>query len=116
MIYYKGTCCPLSLLSKKVYDAMVVEAHAQIKSGLYEGKSVAEQIQLYKYELDIIHQSYVDAHHQGQKQKKEVGAGICYGDQGIIWWMNVLSLIELKVLKNDDMNGPSVSHKKMIYL
>lgn len=48
--------------------------------------------------------------------KKEVGAGICYGDQGIIWWMNVLSLIELKVLKNDDMNGPSVSHKKMIYL
>jgi hypothetical protein len=107
--YYKGTC--ISQISSNNIDKLKKNLTKQIENGLRMGISLQEQINDYKTQLDIIEKLWYESELQyGNDENLRIDYIVNnYGyDMDTItslWFMNIASLLKLKVIQNDDMNG-----------
>lgn len=107
--YYKGTC--ISQISRNNMDELKKNLTKQIENGLRMGISLQEQINDYKTQLDIIEKLWYESELQyGNDENLRIDYIVNnYGyDMDTItslWFMNIASLLKLKVIQNDDMNG-----------
>lgn len=102
MAFYKGTACPLIIYNEKHMNDIINMSHKMIKNGLIYGHSLEEQIVDYINQLSYMEKLLCEEHKKGNDKQPL--------DEEMlpIYWMNVIALLKLKVLKNDDMNGLQV--------
>jgi hypothetical protein len=107
--YYKGTC--ISQISSNNIDKLKKNLTKQIETGLRMGVSLQEQINDYKTQLDIIEKLWYESELKyGNDENLRIDYIVnnygCNMDTiTSLWFMNIASLLKLKVIKNDDMNG-----------
>jgi hypothetical protein len=110
--YYKGTC--ISQISSNNIDKLKKNLTKQIETGLRIGVSLQEQINDYKTQLDHIEKIWYESElkYGNDKSSKNLRIDYIVNNYGYnidtitsLWFMNIASLLKLKVIENDDMNG-----------
>lgn len=110
--YYKGTC--ISQISSNNIDKLKKNLTKQIENGLRMGISLQEQINDYKTQLDIIEKLWYESElkYGNDESSKNLRIDYIVNNYGYnmdtiisLWFMNIASLLKLKVIQNDDMNG-----------
>lgn len=107
--YYKGTC--ISQISSNNIEKLKKNLTKQIETGLRMGISLQEQIKDYKNQLDIIENLWYEGELKyGNDENLRIDYivnNFGYDMDTIIsiWFINIASLLKLKVIKNDDLNG-----------
>lgn len=94
-IFYKGTMGPMRIFSEEGLDMMYNLSNDMIKEGLKHGFSLKEQGEDYKNQLDVLENKLYNSETLDQ-------------EESLLYWLNVLALIKLKIISNDDMNGINV--------
>jgi hypothetical protein len=117
--YYKGTSLPAPCSKEREAEffATIKEGgRKQIEAYLHDGESLSNTIAILKGQLDQMEAGLCK--HQGSNVGVRMYVedmyrwcaaaveGVLTGKEAtIMWWMNIASLLELKVIENDDMNG-----------
>ena len=109
LAFYNGTAYPTVCM----YDMdFPKEANDMIVSGLKMGVSLKQQGIDYKTQMDLL-EGTLNRLSNGKPVTKEVITKFCEyfeRDESLlmaIWYMDVIALEKLKVIKNDNMNGMS---------
>ena len=110
MYFYKGT--PFGQWEKMLsYDDAMAGGRAQIASGLRRANSsIEEQAEFYLQQLDSIEASFCRHAKNGEITRKVLVKVAKEQNMSIdkmyaLWCINICSLLILKKLKDDDMNG-----------
>ena len=110
LYFYKGTAFPNNYFHLP-YDKGMLMGKEQIAAGLrMVNLSIEEQSKDYFQQLDIIEQAILKHCKDGLSTKKTLGKVAKELDHSIdsmyaLWCVNICSLLIMKKLKNDDMNG-----------
>ena len=102
LLFYKGTSLPYDT---EFYDKVLPNVSEMIQNGLKEGLSRKTQIQDYIEQLDFLEQSIVNCKTQYTTRDIQIHWGDQWKEYFTVWILNILALLELGVLKNDNMNG-----------
>ena len=84
---------------------MKTAAFEMIKNLLRTGDSIQAQIARYKGQLNQWEQRLFDS----QRPGRGYDASVLNHDELTAWWLNVLALLRLNAIKDDEMNGISIS-------
>ena len=117
--YYKGTSLVMALENRREVARFIKRCEGQIEAGLRGGATLAEMEQLFKQQLNTAEQAMTDLQKEwGDEQymlktTEELSEEVAKktklngtGDQLIaMWFANIASLLKMKKLPNDDMNG-----------
>lgn len=95
LAYYKGYSLAITDDSY-LYKNLEVLTDKMIQNGLDNNISISDQIRLYFEQLETIKINMV------ANKNKSI---ILDRDEEILWFLNISSLLKLKVLPNDNMNG-----------
>lgn len=91
LAYYKGSCLGI-LCNSFLYTNLDDLTRKMINNGINQNITIKQQIQTYVEQLEIIKTNMI--------QKYPLTK-----DEESLWFLNIYALINLKILKNDDMNG-----------
>ena len=119
--YYKGTSLVAPVANgreEEFLDHIRTKAHAQITRAMRDGISLADLRAFYKGQMDTIEKNLSDlqdTHFPAgfstlEQQTKWVHAAMAGGDHDglrgtIIWFLDIACLLELRVIRDDEMNG-----------
>ena len=107
LAYYNGTACPF--ISMVDMD-FIKNTNDMIVLGLKMGVSLKQQGIDYKNQMDLMEDT-LNRLSNGKELTKKVLKKFCeyfekrQSELCIVWYMNVIALEKLKVIKNDNMNG-----------
>ena len=112
--FYKGTSLETFVIPEKIdafYKAIVKNVETQIRRFLEQGMSLAEIGAIIKEQLDMMEETLcttcpgVGEDQNAWLEKATEGMKVS-GDQLLVaWFLCVATLLKLKVIENDDMNG-----------
>ena len=118
--YYKGTSLECPIDNQDKYMTLIIEkGHSQIEKFLRAGETMDNTIKCLTEQLDTMEEGLCYAEKKSgvkwatysSKNEymlylKNASYGALEGDEFLAcWWVNIASLLELKVIKNDEMNG-----------
>lgn len=111
--FYKGTPVDFTFETEEKLSRFQSLLTNQIKSGLEAGYSIPDQIVHMTAQLDELEQLIVEAvglgnEYSGHNLKAIWGED--YKQKQIRFAANVMSLIKLRALQNDNMNGEMIMH------
>jgi len=107
LAYYNGTAFPV--VSSADMD-FIKQTNDMIVAGLKNGVSLKQQGIDYKEQMDLL-ESTLNRLSNGNMVTPNIVNNFCEyfgkteGELFVIWYMNVIALEKLKVIKNDRMNG-----------
>ena len=117
--FYKGTSlsAPCGKERQAEFFAAVKESgHKRIEAFLRDGESLPSTIAILTGQLDLMEEGLrkYEGRDAGERMYLEdmyrwcakAVEGVMTGKEAtIMWWMSIASLLELKVIENDEMNG-----------
>ena len=120
--YYKGTSMTLTFNNKQKCDEFKQICESQILLGLRTGVSIPTQIADYFEQLNLMEQYLFDDERvygspltKKEEKKYELRFSTRFNMNmekfQSLWFANVASLLKLKQLKDDDMNGFMILNK-----
>ena len=105
--FYNGSACPIVLRYEVGFPQL---ANDMLESGLRMGISLKQQGINYKKQMDLL-ESTLTRLCDGKGYTQEIVDKFCdYFEKGeaelmSVWYMDVIALEKLKVIKNDNRNG-----------
>ena len=102
LLFYKGTSLSYDT---EFYDKTLPNASEMIQNCLKAGESRKTLIQVYIRELGFLEESIVNCKTPYTTRDIQIHWGDQYEQYSAVWILNILALLELGVLKNDNMNG-----------
>jgi hypothetical protein len=111
--FYKGTPVDFTFDTEEQLSLFQGLLTIQIKTGMEAGRKIPEQIVYMTAQLDELEQLIVEAvgfgnEYSGHNLKAIWGKD--WKQQKTLFAMNVMSLIKVRALQNDNMNGEMVMH------
>ena len=115
MAFYKGTALTMALNVNIKYPEIRKMWEEQIVCGLRCGEKLKDLIELYKGQLDAIEEAWFTSEKLFAKdidKRIKFVETVCsthsfgtFNEITVLWCMNIASLIKLKAIECDDMNG-----------